>query len=284
MKYGDLTSVGIDEIHDAFIDAFSDYDVPFSISRDDLTEMLLRRGWDPSSSVGVFDGDLLVAFTLNGIGIYQGLATAYDSGTGVRRGYRGRRLADAMLSFALERLATRGVSQYVLEVLTTNRKAEAIYRRAGFGLVRELQCWTFERDDRGEQPGVSMRHAHEADLERLSRFMDIAPSWQNTVDSIRRSAARKVILTAEVDRRTAGYAVLYPGSGDLPQLAVGTEFRRRGIGRALLNEAACRADEGRLRIINVDDRATGVRTFLENCGAVRFVRQFEMSRAIFTSI
>ena len=284
MRLSDLTSAGIEEIHRAFIDAFSDYDVPLQLSQDALAEMLLRRGYDAASSVGVYEGDRLVAFTLNGVGQFRGSLTAYDTGTGVCRAYRGKGLTPAMLELALSQLAARGVTQYLLEVLTTNEKAERIYRRAGFEIVRELQCWSFEKHTRGESRQKSINVVDNLDFEMLSRFMDLEPSWQNSGDSIRRSNEEKLYLTAGENGRIVGYAVLYPGSGDVPQLAVDHAWRRRGIGRALLIEACSLAEPGRLRLINVDDRSKEVREFLERCGAEPFVRQFEMSRPIVTSI
>jgi ribosomal protein S18 acetylase RimI-like enzyme len=62
-------------------------------------------------------------------------------------------------------------------------------------------------------------------------------------------------------------------------LAVHPEARRRGLGRALLDLAARRAAKP-LRIMNIDDEAHGVNAFLENVGAIRFVRQAEMVRSL----
>ena len=52
--------------------------------------------------------------------------------------------------------------------------------------------------------------------------------------------------------------------------------RRRGLGRALLNEVA-RAVGKPLRIMNIEDR---FEEFLQRCGAEKFVRQIEMVRSI----
>jgi ribosomal protein S18 acetylase RimI-like enzyme len=75
------------------------------------------------------------------------------------------------------------------------------------------------------------------------------------------------------------YAVLFPGNGDLAQLAVRPEARRRGLGTALLHEAATVAGKP-LRIMNVDERDRGIANFLERAGAIRTVRQLEMARKL----
>lgn len=57
------------------------------------------------------------------------------------------------------------------------------------------------------------------------------------------------------------------------------EARRRGVGTRLLRAAAESAGKP-LRIMNVDERDAGIAAFLEQAGAVRFVRQLEMVRAL----
>ena len=76
-----------------------------------------------------------------------------------------------------------------------------------------------------------------------------------------------------------GYAIVFPSTGDLPQLAVRREARRRGVGTRLIRAAASIAEKP-LRIINVDVRDEGIAAFLDTLGAQRFIRQIEMERAL----
>ena len=108
----------------------------------------------------------------------------------------------------------------------------------------------------------------------MSLWWDIQPSWQNSTNSIHRARFPHVTLGNE-----DSYAVLFPDTGDLPQLAVRPEARRRGLGTALLHEAAAIAGKP-LRIINVDERDAGIANFLERAGAQRIVRQLEMTRRL----
>ena len=48
-----LSASDFDTVHAAFVDAFSDYVVPLSPTREQLAEMITRRGWVPEASVGV---------------------------------------------------------------------------------------------------------------------------------------------------------------------------------------------------------------------------------------
>ena len=61
-----LRAADFDEIHRAFVEAFSDYVVPMKPAPEALREMFTRRGWVPEFSSGVFEGKRLVAFTING--------------------------------------------------------------------------------------------------------------------------------------------------------------------------------------------------------------------------
>jgi ribosomal protein S18 acetylase RimI-like enzyme len=247
-----------DAVFTAFREAFSDYVVPLSLTREQLQEMLTRRGWAPHLSAGVFDGARMVAFTLNGFED----RSAYDSGTGVVPSHRHRGLGREMIGFVLPLLRDAGAERYVLEVIDSNAPAIAIYRAAGFQETRKLQSWIYDADAPSAEP-IARGAMH-------PEYCDVAPSWQNSTASIRRARDR-----FEVIGNDDGYAVVFPSNGDLPQLAVRPEARRRGLGTRLLREAAAIAGKP-LRILNIDDRASDIAAFLEAAGARRIVRQLEM--------
>ena len=260
-----LTHDDFESLFAAFTAAFSDYVVKFSPTREQLLEMFTRRGWVPELSVGAFEGETMVAFTVNGIDGDR----AYDSGTGVIPTHRRLGLARAVMERSFELLAPR---EYVLEVLDNNPRAIELYRSLGFEVVRGLQSWTFESQSlKGSE---SQRSLRPYDFETLRLWWDVQPSWQNSTNSIQRARFPHLTLGDE-----DSYAVLFPDNGDLPQLAVRPEARRRGLGTALLHEAAAIAGKP-LRIINVDERDAGIANFLERVGAQRIVRQLEMTRRL----
>jgi len=249
----------------AFTAAFSDYVVKLSPTREQLLEMFTRRGWVPELSVGAFDGETMVAFTVNGVDGDR----AYDSGTGVVPSHRRHGLARELMLRSFELLRPR---EYVLEVLDNNPRAVALYRELGFREVRGLQCWSYEAQ---RLTGAEAQRAVSLCASApVSLWFDVQPSWQNSPTSISRARSPHVILGDE-----DAYAVLFPENGDLAQMAVRPEARRRGRGRALLEEAAQLAGKP-LRIMNVDERDPGIAAFLENAGAKRTVRQLEMVRAL----
>ena len=251
-------------IADCFREAFRDYIVPMRPTDAQLSEMLRRRGWERSVSVGAFEEGRLIGFTLNALRDGRG----YDSGTGVVASHRRRGLASQMMTASTSLLREAGASEYVLEVLTANTAAVALYQREGFKQSRQFQCWSFP-------PGApEARSPRAIDFPEVETWWDIQPSWQNSTESIRAAGDEMVVIGDD-----SSYLALFPSNGDVAQTAVRPDARRKGRGRSLLLAAAAIAAKP-LRIINVDDSDRGVSRFLEGAGAVRTVMQFEMTRGI----
>lgn len=256
-----LAGVGWEPLAAAFTAAFADYAVPMAMTAASLEAMQTRRGYAAAASFGAFDGAQLVGFALT---CTDG-DRAYNSGTGVlpahRRGQLARRLLDAVIAHVPDR-------PYVLEVIETNAPAVALYRSAGFVETRRLQSWVYARRDAEIGPLVEL---DAPDLDAIAADSDVAPSWQNSVASLRRAPQWEVVANPY------GAAIVYPASGDLPLLCVRHAARRRGHGARLLAAAAARSTRP-LRIINVDERGAGIAAFLEAVGATRLVRQIELIR------
>jgi len=264
-----LTDVDFEAVVVCFNEAFSDYAVSFSMSAPQLREICARRGVVFDLSVGAFDGGRLVGFTLNG---FDG-ETAYDSGTGVVPPHRRQGLARGMMEYVMPRLREAGARRYLLEVIESNTRAVALYESLGFSTIRPLTCWKYE------STGTSNADIRPIDVDQIENFRDVEPSWQNSDAAIRRARDPRIILGAFDSDVLTGYAVIFPRTHDLAQLAVRRTHRRRGIGSALLARAAAEAD-GMVRILNIDARDAGIEAFLRARGAEQFVRQKEMERLL----
>ncbi len=250
---------------EAFNDAFSDYDIPAKYSTEYLINLVIRRGYRPDLAVGAFDEDRLVGFVFNCL---EGDA-AYNSGTGTVISHRRRGIARQLMQRSIETIPAK---RYILEVIETNRRAEALYRELGFLETRRLQCWRWSKDERMlERKLTGLRSLNRDSLDVIRSWYDFPPAWQNEVASIRRASEPHIVIGDE----NCG-AVVFPSNGDVPLLAVRPSLRRRGLGRALLQEITTRIGKP-LRIMNVEDTVAG---FLERCGAERVVRQIEMVRNI----
>jgi ribosomal protein S18 acetylase RimI-like enzyme len=264
MNIRPLTNEDFGRVYAAFLEAFSDYLVKLSPSREQFSEMLTRRGYVANASVGAFDSEQLVAFALNGI---QG-ERAYNTGTGTVPSFRRSGLGTAVIERSYSLLRSHGCTKYLLEVIEANTAAASLYLASGFVETRKLQCWLFESSEAPATGHFELSN----DWTNRQNWWTVNPAWQNCTASIHRARDKFIALGDE-----QSYAILFPSSGDLPQLAVEPANRRKGKGTHLLNVAAAIAGKP-LRIMNVDDNEASIARFLEHAGAKRTIRQIEMER------
>jgi ribosomal protein S18 acetylase RimI-like enzyme len=264
-----IAEADFDALVAALNDAFSDYLVPMHMTAPQLRGVCRRRGVVLELSPAVFDdAGRIAAYTLNALGMWNGVPSAYDAGTGVVPSHRRRGLARQLLEVSFPALRARGAKQMILEVLEENERAVALYRALGFEVTRRMTCWRYAG------PAALDPEAVEIAIDDVpAAFCDVAPSWQNSLECLRRSGDdRRVIAIG------GGYAVVHAATGDLAQLAVDPARRRRGTGTRLLRHAAAVA-AAPLPILNVDASSASIRDFLAAAGAEPFVAQLEMARA-----
>ena len=239
MEIKSLASVGFDTIFTAFAGAFADYEM--QLDRVQLRKMLKRRGFDPDLSFAAFEGERIVAFTFNGIGRFDGIPTAYDTGTGTLQEYRGRGLATAIFEHSIPYLREAGIGQYLLEVLQHNTRAVSVYRNLGFEVTREFNYFIQAKnalsvpEKKPVFPCV-VRPIRLAAYGSLADFWDFEPAWQNSFAAIERSPEDFITLGLFTEEQLIGYCVFEPASGDVTQLAVDKRYRRKSAGSLLLQE------------------------------------------------
>jgi ribosomal protein S18 acetylase RimI-like enzyme len=294
-----ISTVSRSQLHRTFSEAFSDYGVDMSyMSEENLRIRCVKNNVDWEASVGVFDGDRMVGFTLIGIDDWQGEMAAFDAATGIVPAFRGKGLARRMLDHALPGLRERGVARFVLEVLKGNEAAVSAYGKAGFQVSRELAC--FEMDtSRLTAPGEIGRAIREVERDRVDTFageLDWHPSWEVSLAAIRRIPDHLLLFGAFDGTTCAGLIVYTPALGWIMSLIVRRAHRRRGIGSALvrhlareIGEAGTSAAPGpgasgpepaAVKLLNVDRSDDGMLAFLSGMGFTHWVDQFEMTRKI----
>jgi ribosomal protein S18 acetylase RimI-like enzyme len=278
-----LDTIGFELLYAAFKEAFSDYEV--QVNREELSIMLSRRGFDPSLSFGLFKDGKLISFTLNGIGAFNGVKTAYDSGTGTIKEYRGKGYASRIFSFSLPHLKEAGVSQYLLEVLQHNTNAVSVYRKLGFEVSCEYNYFIQQASlvnipAKVLPSGYELREISSRQLGDMEDFGDFNPSWQNGYEAIWRRIEDFRIFVAFNDTTPVGYCIFEPGSGDVTQIAVAGAHRRIGIASALLTEALKTNLHANVKIINTEIECSNITYFLRSCGILPKGRQFEMIRKL----
>ena len=269
-----LSNEDFNSLYDCFLTAFSDYEVDLRMSREEFQQRLVRDGVRLEMSAAAFDDERMIGFCINGAGEWQGKRTAYDAGTGVIPGYRGRGVAKELFAFLEPRFKDVGIVQYLLEVLTSNVPAATLYRKLGFKDTRRLAVFRAETPI-GDPTGIAIRNVEEPDWALYQSFWDGYPSWQNSVEAIERISNERIIVEARVDRECVGYGVMFRPEASLMQLAVASVHRRQGFGSTIVS-ALEHEVRGRLKINNIDEKLTGALAFYEANGYKQVLGQYEM--------
>ena len=275
-----MSSADFDSLYECFLTAFSDYAVDMQMSREQFRQRITRDGVSLTKSAGAFDGERMIGFCINGVGDWQGKSTAYDAGTGVIPGYRGRGVAKELFAFLELRLKDAGVIQYLLEVLTSNVPAATLYRKLGFIETRSLAVFR-SQPQKGtkdvNETNMTVRRVETADWPLYQSFWDGYPSWQNSIDAIERVITDRSIIGAYENNECVGYGVVFMPSANLMQLAVSPTHRRRGVGSAIL--ASLETSEP-LKINNIDEKLQGSLAFYEANGYKQVLGQYEMIKTL----
>ncbi len=278
-----LATTDFETIIKAFSQAFADYDI--QLNAEELKTMWKRRGFNPALSFAAFEGSTIVAFTLNGIGDFNGIKMAYDTGTGTLPAYRGQGLATNIFEYSIPYLKEAGINHYLLEVLQHNTKAVSVYRNIGFEVTRELNYFFWTNEEINNQlkdstTSCSIERISIAEHPFVSEFWDFHPSWQNSFESIRRTSNDFTSLGAFINNKLAGYCIFEPNSGDITQIAVDKPFRRKGIASLLLHEASKLNKTVKTKLINTDTSCISIVAFLKAKNIDIAGKQFEMIKKI----
>ena len=271
-------------VYDAFIAAFGDYVIPFDLSEQQFRNHIALNAVELESSVGMLDNEKLVAFTLNGFGLWNGRRTVYDAGTGVLPEFRRRGLGITMFDVMMPIFKDRGYEQCLLEVITTNKNAISMYEKLGFGKIRTLSLLELTGEVNFGPDAVidvELRDIDHPDWEFLQTFWDGEPSWQNSVSAVERSRLNKRFVGAFHEGDCLGYIIYSSGNGRIAQIAVDPNYRGLGIGSLLLKKLlAEHTGDSAPQVINIDRSLHEAMTFFENRGFKTKLSQFEMIRAI----
>lgn len=283
MNIRSLSNTSFERISEAFIQAFADYEV--SISTEQLRLMLKRRGFNPDLSFAVFIGEDIVAFTFNGIGYYNGKPTAYDTGTGTLKEYRGQGLATQIFEYSIPYLKEHGIEQYLLEVLQNNTKAISMYRNLGFEIVREFNYFMQKNGEivnktKNSDLSCSIWKIEIEEYSGLSGYWDFIPSWQNSFESIKRASEELLSFGAFIGDNLVGYCVFDPTSGDITQIAVDRPYRRDGVASLLLNEIMKWNKSDIIKVLNTDISCDSISAFLKTKNIEMKGKQFEMIKSL----
>ena len=283
MEIKSLTKTDFGTIFKAFNQAFVDYEIQRNSA--ELQRMLKRRGFNPDLSFAAFEENEIVAFTLNGVGTFNGVPTAYDTGTGTLKNYRGKGLATKIFKYSIPYLREAKIEQYLLEVLQHNTKAVSVYQNLGFETTRELNYFIQNNENIHNELKIADNSCsiELIDIEKFSfinDFWDFYPSWQNSFEAIQRAKDDFVSFGVFAEQKLVGYCVFEPESGDITQIAVDKHHRRKGIATLLLNEIVKLNKNDAVKVINTDISCNSIVDFLSAKNITLSGKQFEMIKKI----
>ena len=283
MKIRSLQNVSKVHIIRAFSRAFKDYEIQFNDKH--IKSMLDRRGFVPYLSFAAFNGDDIVAFTLNGIGDFNGISSAYDIGTGTVKEFQGMGLATKIFEHSIPYIKDKGIKQYLLEVLQQNIKAISVYNKLGFEVSREFYYFLRKNEEvdfklNAKSFQFTIRQVKFDELKTVSGFWNFYPSWQNSFDAINRNPNNFKIFGAFIEQQIIGYCLIEPDSGDITQIAVDKKHRRKGVAAHLLKEAIRFNLKDSIKIVNTDVNYNTMTEFLKSKNIKVSGKQYEMIKKI----
>ena len=283
MEIKSLRNTCLDDLFEAFEQAFADYEV--QLNKAEFSTMLKRRNFDPKASFGAFDGNKIVSFTCNGIGNFYGTPTAYDTGTGTLKDYQGKGLATQVFEYSIPYLKKSGIKEYLLEVLQHNTGALSVYQKLGFEVTREFYYFKLKNKQinstvRTINFPYTLKPLKIDEHNSISNFWDFKPSWQNSPEAINRTLKDFICLGVFSESKLIGYGVFEPVSGDVTQIAVDKQYRRKGIGSLLFQKMLENNKHSSIKIINTDINCNSITAFLKSKNIEPAGKQFEMIKKI----
>ena len=280
MEFKTLANITTDELLSVFNHSFSDYVVPFHLTKEVLISKIEAEKLDMNLSAGAFEKGKLVGFILQSEKVENGEKIIYNGGTGVVPESRGKGLVRKMYDFIIPVLKERNANTLLLEVIEGNQNAIRAYENLGFAIVRRLLCFNGNIKKGKENAEVSIKDLKDFQWEKLRSFWDIEPSWQGSVFVLEPMPENYVTVGAYDGEKWVGYIIYGPVSKKVYQIAVDKNYRRQGIGTKFLNVIGKINGGQAISVNNVDDTSENTSAFLNAAGLTNWVSQFEMTRSI----
>ncbi|MDQ0067904.1 GNAT family N-acetyltransferase [Chryseobacterium lathyri] len=280
MEIGNLNNISTDELLSVFNRSFSDYIVPFHLSREQLELKIIADKIDLNLSVGAFESGKLAGFILNAEKEEDGKRIAYNGGTGVVPEFRGQGLVRKMYDYILPVFRERKTDMLTLEVIEGNNPAIRAYENLGFKIVRKLLCFNGIINLEEKSINISIKEIENVQWEIFQSFWDIEPSWQSSIMVLEHIRQSCTILGAYKDEQLKGYIIYNPAVKKVYQIAVDQNSRRQGIGTKLLGTIGQMNGGQAVSVNNVDDTSENTSAFLNAAGLKNWVSQFEMKKDI----
>jgi ribosomal protein S18 acetylase RimI-like enzyme len=280
----DLGQIAMERIHQASTEAFRDYPVDVQMTIQELESMFRQNSVFLELSAGLFDGDDLVGFWINGLRVIDGRKVAYDSGTAIIKEYRGRGLSKQLAVLSNRLLIEHGAQEYVLEVLTQNETAYGIYLKNGFSVRRRLLCLHTHSPvyTNNALPAELTLEKCPFDPDVVPQLpaMEYEPSWQNATESMANVKDEVLAALVRRDDRIVGYGLCMTQRGRISQIGVEGELWDSTVPSVILQRLCRASQKEEIGAINIDPAATRTLELFYRHGFELEVDQYEMTKQL----
>lgn len=277
MKLQNLCNTGIDIIHKAFLDAFSEYEVKIDMPIEKLNEMLLTRDYDPSLSIGCFEDDRLLGFVLTGFRSINNKKCCYDVATGVIQEYQNKHIGSVLLKELMNSIERNGIDLFQLEVLENNIAARKLYEKNSFSITRRLRCYKKEFMDTNINKSTYKVSHDRSFLKSIDEieYVSFKPTWQNSLKAFYNNEDKYYVICFLDNDVIIGYGIIHKERGDVLQVGVRENYRDKGIEETLIKEMANSVGKAKVTLLNIEDKSY-LQNKLEEYQYNNFTNQFEM--------
>jgi ribosomal protein S18 acetylase RimI-like enzyme len=275
-----LSNVALEEIHDAFIDAFSEYEVKLDMPIEKLNEMMITRSYSKDDSIGYFKDNKLIGFILIGLREINNKKVYYDVATGVRKGNQGEGIGDALLKEIPKIMNDNKIDRFSLEVLENNIAAQNLYKKYGFVVTRRLKCYEY-MISKEKRKRIEIKEENISVVSNLSikSYCTFDPSWQNSLTSYLNSKENYSIFYLENEHKLEGYGIVHKKNGSVLQIGLDPEKRTTSVLSKIVEGLCKNTDSTNLKYLNVED-GSEVENLLVSIGFSNFINQYEMEYKI----
>lgn len=270
-----LEHITTEKLLEVFNLSFSDYVVPFCLTKEQLEDKIKSDSIKFEFSVGAFEDDQLIAFILHGYDTIDNFKIVYNAGTGVIPAKRGNKLTAKLYDYFLPILHENDIDKLLLEVISTNEPAIKTYKNIGFKIIRELNCYKGSLNIINTNNDFEIRELEAYDWQKLQSFWDLQPSWQNSITAVEKLKKTNISIGIYDGEKLLGYTIFNPKIKKIHQLAVDKNYRRKGVGRQLLAHIATNYGKD-VSAINVDNTSEEALKFFKDIGMDIYIKQYEM--------
>jgi len=282
MKF--VTAAQIDQniMLDAANDAFSDYVLPSpAVSRAAWDEMMHQRGLNLELTWLAMEGDAVEAYWLVGTEPKTRPGESYGISVGTRPRARRQGLSRQLWEHVAGGLRDHGYAGHVLEVIETNTRAVPLYEGLGFERLRHIECFKGAAPQDPPASGISFRDVEIEVAESLGApWREWQPTWQNDIAAVRNLRETMAATLAFDGEEPVGFGFFHKPYGQVVQIALRPDVRRKGIARALIAHWAKAHGTEVMTVLNIPDTDKASLALFRALGWRNYVNQFEMRAAL----